>query len=133
MNLTQAGCSWRQDHTGLHLDKINVLAPGQAGLRGSVHIAPDGALSGTILAGLPESALKWLPDATKTVFARSEDGLHWCSIKVWGTEKKPETDFTAQVLRQLEKHPIALAELAVRGISWWLGDILHTKAAEEEG
>lgn len=133
MNLSQAGCSWRQDHTGLHLDKINVLAPGQAGLRGSVYISTDGALSGTILAGLPESALKWLPDATRTVFARSEDGLHWCSIKVWGTEKKPETDFTAQVLRQLEKHPIALAELAVRGISWWLGDILHTKAAEKEG
>jgi hypothetical protein len=133
MNLSQAGCSWRQDHTGLYLDNVNILAPGQAGLRGALHIEPDGALSGTVLAGLPESALKWLPDATKTVFARSEDGLHWCSIKVWGTEKKPETDFTAQVLRQLEKHPIALAELAARGISWWLGDILHTKAAEEEG
>ena len=133
IELSQAGCSWRQDHTGLHLGKINVIAPGQAGLRGAVHISPDGALSGTILAGLPESSLKWLPDATTTVFARSEDGLHWCSIKVWGTEKKPETDFTAQVLRQLEKHPIALAELAARGVSWWLGDILHTKAAEEEG
>jgi len=133
IKLSQAGCSWRQDHTGLHLDKINVLAPGEAGLRGSVNIAPDGALSGTILAGLPESALKWLPDATTTVFARSEEGLHWCSIEISGTEHKPETDFTAQVLRQLEKHPIAMAELAVRGISWWLGDILHTKPAEEEG
>ena len=133
IDLSQAGCSWRQDHTGLHLDKINILAPGQAGLRGSVHISPGGALSGTILAGLPESSLKWLPDATKSVFSRSEDGLHWCSIEVSGTEHKPETDFTAQVLRQLEKHPIALAELAVRGISWWLGDILHTKPAEEEG
>ena len=133
MDLTKADCQWRQDHTGLYLDNVNILAPGQAGLRGALHIGPDGALSGSVLAGLPESALKWLPEATKTVFARSEDGLHWCSIKVWGTEKKPETDFTAQVLRQLEKHPIALAELAVRGISWWLGDILHTKAAEEEG
>ena len=131
--LSQADCSWRQDHTGLYLEKINVLAPGQAGLRGSVHVSPDGALSGTILAGLPESALEWLPEATSTVFARSEDGLHWCTIKVSGTEKKPETDFTAQVLGQLEKHPIALAELAVRGISWWLGDILHTIPAEEEG
>jgi len=133
MDLTKADCQWRQDHTGLYLEKVNILAPGQAGLRGALHIGPDGALSGTVLAGLPESALKWLPDATKTVFARSEDGLHWCSIKIWGTEKKPETDFTAQVLRQLEKHPIALAELAARGISWWLGDILHTKAAQEEG
>jgi len=133
MEVTQASCRWRQDHTGLYLENVNILAPGQAGLRGSLSITPDGALSGTILAGLPESALHWLPDATKTVFARSEDGLHWCSIKVWGTEKKPETDFTAQVLRQLEKHPVALAELAARGVSWWLGDILHTKAAEEEG
>ncbi|MFM8790772.1 MAG: hypothetical protein ACKOEI_13175 [Chthoniobacterales bacterium] len=133
MEVTQADCRWRQDHTGLYLENVNILAPGQAGLRGSLSIAPDGTLSGTILAGLPESALHWLPDATKTVFARSEDGLYWCSIKVWGTEKKPETDFTAQVLRQLEKHPVALAELAARGVSWWLGDVLHTKAAEEEG
>jgi len=131
MELSQADCSWRQDHAGLYLDNINILAPGQAGLRGSLHIAPDGTLSGTILAGLPESALHWLPDATTTVFARSEDGLHWCSIKVSGTTKKTETDFTAQVLRQLENHPLALAALTARGISWWLGDILHTKAAEE--
>lgn len=133
IDLSKAGCQWRQDHTGLYLENINVLAPGQAGFRGSLHIKHDGTLAGTILAGLPESSLKWLPDATKTVFSRSEDGLHWCSIKVSGTEHKPETDFTAQVLRQLEKHPIALAELAARGISWWLGDILHTKAAEKEG
>jgi hypothetical protein len=133
MNLSQAACVWRQDHTGLYLENIDILAPGQAGLRGSLHLAPDGTLSGTLVAGLPASALEWLPEATTTVFARSGDGLHWCSINVSGTEHKPETDFTAQVLRQLEKHPIALAELAARGISWWLGDILHTKAAEKEG
>lgn len=133
MDLTMADCQWRQDHTGLYLENIHVLAPGRAGVRGSLHIAPDGALSGTVLAGLPESSLRWLPEATKTVFARSEDGLHWCSIKVSGTERKPETDFTAQVLRQLERHPAAMAELAARGISWWLGDILHTPAADEAG
>lgn len=133
IDLTEAGCQWRQDHTGLYLENIRVLAPGQAGLRGSLHIAPDGALSGTILAGLPESSLHWLPDADKTVFARNEDGLHWCSIRISGTEHKPETDFTAQVLRQLEKHPIAMADLAARGISWWLGDAMRTPAADEGG
>lgn len=133
MDLTEAVCQWRQDTTGVYLENVRVLAPGRAGLRGSLHITPDGALSGTILAGLPESALRWLPDATKTVFARREEGLHWCSIKLSGTEHKPETDFTAQVLRQLEKHPVAMAELAARGISWWLGDILRTKAAGEKG
>ena len=131
--MTAASCRWRQDENGLFLDDIEVLAPGQAGLRGSLRIAPDGQMNGTILVGLPESSLHWLPDATTTVFARSEDGLHWCTMQVSGTEHKPETDFTAQVLRQLEKHPVAMAELAARGISWWLGDILHTRAAEEEG
>lgn len=131
LELAEVECRWRQDATGLYLENLRILAPGRAGLRGSLRIAPDGKLSGTILAGLPEPALRWLPDATKTVFARSEDGLHWVSIKVRGTEQKPETDFTAQVLCQLEKHPAAMAELVARGISWWLGDILHTPAARE--
>ena len=131
LKLTEADCRWRQDASGLYLENLHILAPGRAGLRGSLHIAPDGKLSGTIVAGLPEPALRWLPDATKTVFPRFEDGLYWCSIKVRGTEHKPETDFTAQVLRQLEKHPAAAAELVARGISWWLGDILHTPASRE--
>jgi hypothetical protein len=133
MGLSRAAARWRQDETGLYLEDVNILAPGQAGLRGSVHVAPDGALSGTILAGLPDSALRWLPGATETVFDRQEEGLYWCAIQVSGTERKPETNFTEQVLSQLKKHPIAMAELAARGISWWLGDILHTPAAEEEG
>ncbi len=133
IELTAASCRWQQDQNGLLVDEIEVLAPGQAGLRGSLRIAPDGQMSGTILVGLPASSLQWLPEATTTVFARSEDGLHWCTMQVSGTEHKPETDFTAQVLRQLEKHPVAMAELAARGISWWLGDILHTRPAEKEG
>jgi hypothetical protein len=133
MGLSRAAARWRQDETGLYLEDVNILAPGQAGLRGSVHVAPDGALSGTILAGLPDSALRWLPGATETVFDHQEEGLYWCAIQVSGTERKPETNFTEQVLSQLKKHPIAMAELAARGISWWLGDILHTPAAEEEG
>lgn len=131
--LSLAECRWRQDSTGLYLENINILAPAQAGLRGSLHVSDTGALSGTILAGLPESSLHWLPDATKTVFARNEDGLHWCVINLTGTEDKPRTDFTVQVLRQLEKHPVAMAELATRGISWWLGDLLKTRGAEKEG
>ncbi len=133
ISLSRAAARWRQDETGIYLEDVNILAPGQAGLRGSVHVAPDGALSGTIFAGLPDSALRWLPGATETVFDRQEDGLYWCAIQVSGTERKPKTNFTEQVLSQLKKHPIAMAELAARGISWWLGDILHTKSAEEEG
>jgi len=129
IRITQASATWKQDDDGLHLDNLNVLAPGQAGLRGSVTIAPDGALRGTILAGLPAASLAWLPDATTTVFARQDHGLHWCSIELSGTATKPRNNFTAQILRQLEKHPLALADLALRGLSWWIGD--HFKPAHE--
>jgi hypothetical protein len=109
------------------LENINVLAPRQAGLRGALRASPSGQLSGTLLAGLPSSSLTWLPDATSTVFARQEEGLHWATIKVTGTLEKPEIDFTSQIVRQLEKHPIAMAELALKGLSWWLGDVLRTE------
>ena len=38
--------------------------------------------------------------------------------------KEPKNNLTPQLLHQLEKHPIAMAELAMRGLSWWLGDLL---------
>lgn len=123
LDLARASCDWRQDEGGLHLENLDLLATGRAGLRGSATVGPDGALSGTVMAGLPARALAWLPDATKTVFGTESDGLHWCTIRLSGTEKRPENDFTKQVLRQLERHPTALAELALRGLSWWLGDV----------
>jgi hypothetical protein len=128
--VTRASAHWQEDRRGLHLDQLDVLAPEQAGLRGAVRVAPDGTLAGTVRAGLPASALAWLPGATKTVFARQEDGLHWCEIELSGTVKKPVNNLTAQVMHQLEKHPLAMAELALRGLSWWLGDALGT---EDEG
>ena len=130
LNFSQANCRWKQDHTGLYLENLDVMSAGRAGLRGKIHIAPDGKISGTVMAGLPAESLAWLPDASGTVFAKQEDGLHWCTIEISGTEKKPETNFTAQVLRQLEKHPAAMAELALRGLIWWLGDMLDTEAAQ---
>lgn len=126
INVGEASCAWQQDKNRLRIDNLNVIAPGQAGLRGWAEVTPDRGLRGTILAGLPASSLQWLPDATTSVFARHEDGLYWCSIELSGTVDKPKTDFTTQVMRQLEKHPAALAELALRGLSWWLGDILGT-------
>lgn len=118
---------WKQDPKGLLVHNLDVLAPGQAGVRGWVHVAPDGSLSGTVLAGLPEASLAWLPDATSTVFSHREEGLFWCSVRLSGTIEKPESDFTAQAMRQLRRHPVAMAGLALRGLSWWLGDVFHTE------
>jgi hypothetical protein len=124
--LSRASLTWKQDDSGLRIEQIDVVAARLAGLRGSAQVTPDGRLSGTILAGLPASSLTWLPDATKTVFAGQQDGLFWATITLSGTEQKPETDITRQIMAQLEKHPLALADLAVRGLSWWIGDALGT-------
>lgn len=126
IKVSRASAHWKEDHLGLHVDQLDVFSPGKAGLRGAVQVAPDGSLSGKVMAGLPASALTWLPDATKSVFARQEEGLHWCEIELSGTTKKPANNFTAQLMHQLEKHPLAMAELALRGLSWWLGDHLGT-------
>ncbi|MFZ4484320.1 MAG: hypothetical protein ACOYOL_10120 [Chthoniobacterales bacterium] len=124
LQLSDATCSWRQDESGLDVENLFVLAPGRAGLRGSFHLGRDGRLSGTLLAGLPEASLGWLPDAAQTVFPRRANGLCWATITLTGTEKKPENDIARQVMRQLEKHPLALADLVLRGLSWWAGDEL---------
>jgi hypothetical protein len=124
--LSSASLHWKQDDSGLRIEQIDVLAGGLAGLRGSAQVAPDGKLSGTVLAGLPASSLTWLPDATKTVFANQEDGLFWATVTLSGTEQKPETDITKQLMAQLDRHPHALADLALRGLSWWIGDALGT-------
>jgi hypothetical protein len=126
LQVTRAKLDWQQTRTDLRIEKLDVATGELAGLRGSVRVDGKGNLSGTVYAGLPASSLRWLPDATKSVFAKEENGMHWCTIKIWGTEKKPETDFTEQVTKQLDKHPLAWAALALRGLSWFLGDALGT-------
>lgn len=126
LKVTRAKLDWQQDAKGLRIDNLDVATGELAGLRGSVRVSNTGAVSGTVQAGLPESSLRWLPDATKTVFAEKKNGLYWCNIKIWGTEKNPENDFVAQITKQLDKHPLAWADLALRGLSWLLGDALGT-------
>lgn len=127
---SEASCRWEQGESGLQLRDILVLAPGKAGVRGDIKVDDSGRLSGQVYVGAPKASLEWLPEATSTLFARQEDGLYWCAVELSGTETEPKTDFTARVLKQLEKHPAAAAELAARGLSWWLGDLLHR---EREG
>ena len=129
LKVTRAKLDWKQTRNELLIDNLDVAAGELAGLRGSVRADAKGHLSGTVYAGLPASSLRWLPEATKSVFAKEADGMHWCTVKLWGTENKPETDFTEQVAKQLDKYPLAWAALAIRGLSWWLGDAFRTKAA----
>lgn len=126
MSLREASLTWARSDNQTELKEINVLAPNEAGVRGSIRIGYGGALSGTVLAGLRPDALKWLPDAETTVFSHREDGLIWARVNISGTMEKPEQDLVTQITEQIRKHPLALAALAARGLSWWLGDLLGT-------
>jgi hypothetical protein len=128
--LAEASLDWEADGGGVVVRKIDVVAKGLAGLRGGVRVDADGGLGGEVLVGLPASSLEWLPRARETVFARQEDGLWWATVTLGGTIHEPRNDFTRQVMAELRKHPLAMAGLAARGLSWWLGDMMRKPAGQ---
>jgi len=127
LHVPVATLQWEHGSDGTHLRNIELLSPGVAGVRGSLVVDGEGRLSGEVLAGASAQLLTWLPDATKTVFGVERDGLHWAKVNLSGTLDDPVQDLGKQVLRQLEKHPFAMARLALKGVSWWLGDLLLPK------
>lgn len=124
--LATARFDWEQYQSRINLRNINILSPGKIGIRGHATLTPDDKLSGTIKIGLPSSSLRWLPDAETTVFTEHKDGLHWATVTLSGTKHKPQHNLTAQIMHVLDRHPFALLGLAMRGLSWWLGDALGT-------
>jgi len=117
---------WRRSGDAIEVSRLDFFAPERAGLRGSVRVAESGAVSGTVKVGLVASALEWLPDATTTIFDESSDGLHWATVQLSGTTDHLKEDLVQRVIDQVKKHPLALAGLVAKGISWWLGDELGT-------
>ncbi len=117
---------WEKYPAYFNTRNIDILSPGKLGVRGNVRIDHKEALSGTLKIGLPSELLTWLPEAETAVFTEKRDGLHWATVKLSGTLQKPQHDFTSQILHVLERHPVALIGLAMRGLSWWLGDLLGT-------
>ncbi|MDX6767414.1 MAG: hypothetical protein SFU85_11560 [Candidatus Methylacidiphilales bacterium] len=112
------------DTKRLKIERLRLFSPGKIGLEGNLDVAAEGPLSGTVWVGLPASWLGWLPEAETTVFTRKKEGLCWARVRISGTMEKMEQDLTGQILKTLRRHPLALADLGVRALSWWLGDAL---------
>jgi len=117
---------WKREDNAVVARRIDLFAPGKAGLTGSVRVSGSGDVSGDVQVGLPASALEWLPDATTTIFDQEKKGLFWADVELSGTTQKFEQNLVPRVKKQIEKHPVALAGLVGKGISWWLGDVLGT-------
>jgi hypothetical protein len=114
------------DRQDINIQQFRMFTPGKIGLEGTARTTADGRVSGAVWLGLPTASLNWLPEAETAVFTRKKDGLSWAKVTLGGTTRKLEQDLSAQILRVLRRHPLTLAGLGVRAVSWWLGDVLGT-------
>jgi len=126
LDFSQVKLDWRRVSGGIEAQNIDFFAPDHVGLTGSLRIGEGSELSGKLQVGLAAKALTWLPGATETIFTRSAHGLHWAEVELSGTMQEPKQDLVPRMVKEITRHPLALAELAVRGVSWWLGDELGT-------
>lgn len=126
MSLSEASVTWQYENGKIEVADVKLLAPRHVGLRGQLVVHEDKSLSGVLLAGASSEALRWLPEATTRVFTLEKDGLYWAEVEIAGTVHQPENNLTKQIWAVLKRHPLTVAGLATRGLSWWLGDLLHT-------
>jgi hypothetical protein len=122
---------WKMTGHDFEIHDLQFIAPNKIGLRGNITISPNGALSGKVKIGMPSHSLTWLPEAETAVFTERSENLCWANVSVTGTVQKPKFDLSAQIMHVLARHPLKLAELGMRGLSWWLGDVLGTYESPE--
>jgi hypothetical protein len=113
---------WTAVGDGMQISDLDLFSPGKAGVRGAVNMDQNKKLKGQIKIGLSAKNLEWLPEATTAVFKEKRDGLFWATVKISGDLENPKHDLGSQIRNVLLRHPLALAGLALRGVSWWLGD-----------
>jgi len=112
MRLHKAQARVVQSDGVLEVRDFVVESTGLLRLEGSFTIR-DGEISGTLQAGVSESALQWIPGARETLFTTSRDGYVWTPVKLSGLAAHPQEDFTAR-----------LAALAVSGAAGAAGEVL---------
>jgi hypothetical protein len=122
MPLTRLQLSWRFDRREVNVNGIDIRGADDIGVKGDLAINQAQELSGLLWIGTKPEYLAWLPDAEKTVSTRREDGLVWARVKLSGTIKKPGQDLGDQVMTQLKRHPLAMAGLSVKLVSWYMGN-----------
>lgn len=123
--LNQAAIKWERKSNGqLLFQNIDLISAGKCGVKGSLALDKNSALSGKIKVGLKAEALRWLPTAESTVFKEKQEGLYWATVTIAGTLQKPQEDLSFQIKKVLLRHPTALLSLVLRGMSWWIGNTL---------
>ena len=100
-------------------ENIHVESEGVFRLEGSLSIAKDQSLSGTVELGLPDPYLHWLPTAKETIFTRSEGDYHFATIHFSGTAQKPQQDLSPRIAKEIEKSPLLALKLFFNQAGSW--------------
>lgn len=85
----------------LTVENLRAECEGVFQLHGTVTIARDKTLSGTLELGLTDPYLHWLPTAKEKIFTRAEGEYHFTTVHLSGTSRKPQQDLTERVSQEI--------------------------------
>jgi hypothetical protein len=100
-------------------ENIHVESEGVFRLEGSLSIAKDQSLSGTLEFGLTDPYLHWLPTAKETIFTRTERDYHFATIHFSGTARKPQQDLSPRIAKEIDKSPMLTLKLFFNQAGSW--------------
>jgi len=117
LKVCQADVRWQEG--AITAENINVECENVFQLTGTLAIAKDKTLSGSVELGLTDPYLKWLPTAKQAIFTRDEGPYHFTTIHFSGTTQKPQQDLTQRVAKEVEKSPLLALKLFFNQASDW--------------
>ncbi len=113
----RADIHWKDG--SLSTQNIEVECAGVFKLIGSLTVAADKSLSGTVDLGLTDPYIKWLPTAKQTIFTRQDGNYFFTTIHFWGTAQKPQQDLSVRVMKEVEKSPLLALKLFFNQAGEW--------------
>jgi hypothetical protein len=117
LKVFEADMRWQEG--GIIVENLKMECEGVFRLEGTLTIAKDQALGGTLELGLTDPYLQWLPTARQTIFTRDDGRYHFTTVRLSGTVEKPEQDFSARLSTQVEKSPLIELKLFFNQAAEW--------------
>ncbi len=103
----------------LSAENIKMECEGVFRLSGTIAIAKNKSLSGTLELGLTDAYLKWLPTAKTAIFTREDGPYNFTTIQLSGTTQKPQQDLTERVTKEISKSPLLALKLFFNQAGDW--------------
>lgn len=75
-----------------------IESKGLVRVEGTLDIAADQSLAGTLEVGLSPQTLRWLPGSRNRVFITSRDGYLWTTVRIGGTLQNPTEDLSPRLV-----------------------------------